>query len=247
MKVITRYEEGHNPSTHFQRKRIVPTQNEIRKQITEKLIAALENGVMPWRRPWTTSKNTGRPANVVSKRAYTGINPLLLELDAMKKGFSSRYWATFNQWRQLGCGVMKRPDCVQAGQWGTNIVFFKPIEKKTVDAKTGDDKTDKFFIMRTFCVFNADQVEGAERFQAKDEPSSGHTEPDFEPAEELMKATGADIRLCGDKAFYSLAGDFICLPRKEKFVTLGTYYESAFHELGHWSDRPGSHGNRCGL
>ena len=89
---------------------------------------------MPWRRPWTTSKNTGRPANVVSKRAYTGINPLLLELDAMK-GFSSRYWATFNQWRQLGCGVMKRPDCVQAGQWGTNIVFFKPIEKKTVNAR----------------------------------------------------------------------------------------------------------------
>ena len=40
---------------------------------------------MPWRRPWSVSKNTGRPANVASKRAYNGINPLLLELDAMKK------------------------------------------------------------------------------------------------------------------------------------------------------------------
>ena len=39
-----------------------------------------------------------------------------------------------------------------------------------------------------------------------------------------------------DKAFYSPAGDFICLPNKERFVTPGTFYESAFHELGHWTE-----------
>ena len=130
---------------------------------------------------------------------------------------------------------MKRPDNIQPGHWGTNIVFFKPIEKKTVDAKTGDDKTDKFFIMRTFTVFNADQVVGGERFQVQEE-SNGHHQPDFEPAEELIRATGADFRFGGDHAFYSPAGDFICLPHKERFVTLGTYYESAFHELAHWSE-----------
>ena len=223
--------------THLtpERNSIMPTQNEIRTQITNKLIAALENNVLPWRRPWQQSKNTGRPANVTSKRPYSGINPLLLELDSMKKGFNSRWWATFNQWRELGCSVMKRPDNVQAGQWGTSIVFFKPIEKKTIDAKTGDEKEDKFFIMRNFTVFNADQVAGAERFQVTEEPC-GERQPDFEPAEELMKATGADIRHGGDRAFYSVAGDFICLPNKERFVTPGTYYESAFHELGHWSE-----------
>lgn len=214
----------------------MPTQAEIRQQITEKLISALENNVMPWRRPWKQSKNTGRPANVVSKRNYTGINPLLLELDAMKKGFNSRYWGTFNQWRLLGCSVQKRPDHVEPGHWGTNIVLFRPIEKKTIDAKTGDEKDEKFCLMRTFCVFNADQVAGAERFQVAEEVSTGEREPDFEPAEELMRATKADIRHCGDHAFYSPAGDFICLPNKGKFVTLGTYYESAFHELAHWSE-----------
>ena len=94
-------------------------QNEIRQQITEKLIAALESNVMPWRRPWTQSKNTGRPANVTSKRAYTGINPLLLELDAMKKGFNSRLWATFASGGNWAAASRSRPDNVKAGQWGT--------------------------------------------------------------------------------------------------------------------------------
>jgi antirestriction protein ArdC len=214
----------------------MPSQSEIRKQITDKLIAALENGVMPWRRPWSVSKNSGRPANAISKRCYNGINPLLLELSSMEKGFSSRYWATYRQWQSLNCSVMKRPENIQPGQWGTNIVFFKPIEKKTVDAKTGDDKTDKFFIMRTFTVFCADQVAGAERFQVTEEPSTDELEPDYEPAENLIAATGADVRVCGDKAFYSPAGDFICLPSKEKFLALANFYEAAFHELGHWSE-----------
>ena len=55
----------------------MPSQSEIRQQITAKIISALENNILPWRRPWKTSKNTGRPANVVSKRAYSGINPML--------------------------------------------------------------------------------------------------------------------------------------------------------------------------
>lgn len=211
------------------------TQNEIRQQITNRIIAALEQDILPWRRPWSVSKNTGRPANVVSKRNYTGINPLLLELDAMKKGFHSRYWATFNQWRQLGCSVMKRPDHVESGHWGTSVVLFRPFEKKTTDPKTGEEKDGKFFLMRTFTVFNADQVQGAERFQVTEEPYVAR-EPDFEPAEELMRASGADIRHGGDRAFYSLAGDFIVLPHKERFATLGSYYSTAAHELSHWSE-----------
>jgi len=211
----------------------MPSQSEIRQQITAKIISALENNVMPWRRPWKQSKNTGRPANVVSKRPYSGINPLLLELDSMKKGFSSKWFATFNQWRSLGCCVMKRPDNVEPGAWGTSVILFRPFEKTTTDPKTGEEKDGKFFLMRTFCVFNADQVQGAERFQVSDEPTSGEREPDYEPAEELLRKCGADIRHGGDRAFYSPAGDFIVLPHKERFVTLGTYYESAFHELAH--------------
>ena len=93
--------------------------------------------------------------------------------------------------------------------------------------------------MRTFTVFNADQVQGAERFQVTEEPLRRGRQPDFEPAEELMTGHGADIRHGGDRAFYSLAGDFICLPHKERFVTPGTYYESCLSRIGPLVVNPG--------
>ena len=99
----------------------MPSQKEIREEITQRIVAALESGVSPWRRPWRTSSNAGRPANVVSKRPYTGINPLLLTIAAMQHGFQSRWWATYHQWGALGCQVKKRPANVGAGCWGTSI------------------------------------------------------------------------------------------------------------------------------
>jgi antirestriction protein ArdC len=47
-------------------------------------------------------------------------------------------------------------------------------------------------------VFSADQVSGAERFQVREEPGNGHSEPDYQPAEQLLTASNADIRHGGD-------------------------------------------------
>ena len=55
------------------------SQQQVRETITNQIIAALEaGGVPPWRRPWRVGHNAGSPANVVSKKAYRGINPILL-------------------------------------------------------------------------------------------------------------------------------------------------------------------------
>ena len=82
----------------------MPNQNDIRQAITNQIIAALESGsVPPWRRPWRLGKNAGAPANVVSKRSYRGLNPILLDLaSAEKHGFTSKWWGTFNQWKSTG-------------------------------------------------------------------------------------------------------------------------------------------------
>ena len=46
----------------------MPSQTDIRQQITDQIIEALESGsVPPWRRPWKVGKNTGSHANVLSK------------------------------------------------------------------------------------------------------------------------------------------------------------------------------------
>jgi antirestriction protein ArdC len=224
----------------------MPTQAELRSQITQQIISALEQGTIPWRRPWRTSPNAGRPTSVASLRPYQGINPLLLQLHAFRFGFQSKFWGTFDQWERWGCKVKRRPEGVEAGAWGAKVVLYKPVSKNVVD-EAGDEGERSFVVMRTFTVFNAEQVEGlvADKFLVKEE--EGNAFPDFEPFEELIVATKADIRHGGEKAYYTRPlpvgtfpnhtdGDYIQVPEKHRFEGLAGYYETLAHELGHWCE-----------
>jgi antirestriction protein ArdC len=227
----------------------MPSQKQIREEITARIIQALENGVRPWRRPWNISPNSGRPSNIISHRLYQGINPLLLELHNMRFNLRSRWWGTFRQWSDLGCTVKKRPADVEPGHWGCNVILWKPFTKKVRATDAGEEEEHDFLMMRYFTVFSADQVEGkaAERFQVHDEPATGVVMPNFGPAEELIVSTGAEIRHGGDRAYYCRPlpegtwpnhkiGDYICIPPKHRFNPVGAYYETVLHELGHWAE-----------
>lgn len=208
------------------------SQAEIRAGITARIMEALKAGTAPWRKPWVDPANAGLPANVISKRAYSGVNPLLLGLAAMERGYTSCWWGTFNQWRTLGTHVSR-------GERGTRVVLWKPVVK--VEAtEDGGEELREFLVMREFVVFNAAQVagRGAERFQPGTRQAGEFT--DFQPAEEVIQATGADVRFGGGKAAYFPQGDYIQLPPKESFAGQHEYYGVAFHELAHWS----GHGSR---
>ena len=100
----------------------MPTQNQIRESITDQIVEHLKAGkVAPWRRPWSLDRNAGAATNVVSKKPYKGINPLLLAVSSMRHGFQSKWWATFNQWKKLGGSVMRRPHNIPPGQWGRTL------------------------------------------------------------------------------------------------------------------------------
>jgi antirestriction protein ArdC len=141
-------------------------------------------------------------------------------------------------WKSLGCNIRKRPLEVEEGCWGCRVVFWKPVTKTVVDDQTGDEEDERFFVLRTYTLFNADQAEGeaAEQYQVHEVDGQPNAEPDFAPAEELIAATGADIRHGGERAFYNLTADFIQLPHRQRFSTTGAYYETALHELSHWSE-----------
>jgi antirestriction protein ArdC len=215
-------------------------QSEIREQVTQKIIAALEQDLLPWRQMWSGG-NSGQHHNALTGKPYRGVNILLLGLHAAEHGFSSTTWATFNQWQQLGCRINRRPDDVEAGQWGATIAVYIPVTKKVEEPKDDDeeDEEETYWLLKKFVVFNADQVSGAaaEQFQSSVQPETDqHSEPDYEPAEALIAATGADIRYGGGRAFYSLTGDFICLPPKSSFIG-SAFYTTALHELAHWSEK----------
>jgi antirestriction protein ArdC len=216
----------------------MPSQNDIRQQITNQIIAVLESGsVPPWRRPWKLGKNTGAHANVVSKRIYRGLNPILLDLSSEKHGFSSRWWGTFNQWRQLGGCVMPRPAYVPRGKWGTQIVFWSPVTKR-VENEDGDLEDDRFYVLRLYTAFNVDQVEGLDHLCTAQAEEADSVVIDYEPADQAIEATGATIRFGGGKAFYSPTIDSIQVPPKATFDCVNEFYATCFHELCHWSEHP---------
>lgn len=218
----------------------MPTQSEIRQNITNQIIEALEKGTAPWRRPWSSDPCYGSPTNAASGKAYSGVNPLILQLAAQKHQFTSKYWATFNQWRDLGFQVTKRPDHVKPGAWGTTIVFCKPCSKPSAeDADDGEEKRGKtYFMLRSFTVFCADQVSGngIERFRVGSQlVTESDIEERYERAERVVEATGAEIRYGGDKAFYSTEHDFIQMPNRDRF-SAPNFWETLLHEMCHWTE-----------
>ena len=226
----------------------MPSQAEIRREITNKIVAALEKDLIPWRQPWTCLKNFGRPANVESQRPYTGVNPLLLEIHAHEHGFQSRYWGTYRQWQALGLQVQKRPIRVPQGRWGCQIVFYKPINIKLVSPETGEEWEEEHRLLRSYVVFNAAQVSGptAGFYQAHDDWDALGSKVDCDEAEQLICATKAEIRFGGDRAFYMpptpqgsfpnhSGGDYIQLPPLAHYSYGNDYYSVVFHELAHWS------------
>ena len=171
------------------------SQQQLRETITDQIIAALESGdVPPWRRPWRVGPNAGFPANVVSKKPYRGINPILLDLASARHSLTSKWWATFNQWKGLGGKVMRRPAARPRGPVGHDRSSSGRPITKTERGRRGRREEDRYFVMRSYTVFNVDQVEG----DHLDHLRAGHADTDsdvasvidYEPAEEAIAATG---------------------------------------------------------
>jgi len=202
------------------------------QEITDKIIAELEAGRVPWVQPWRTAAANAplaMPKNASTYRRYSGINVLILWGAVIERGFSGQSWLTFRQALGLGGNVRK-------GERGTTVVYadrFVPDDEKKRAAETGEDAQAIPFLKR-FTVFNTDQCDGLpeEVAKAAPPPPPGMVEPE---AERLITATGADFRIGGARAFYSPSGDFVQVPPPQAYFEQINWHRTAFHELGHWS------------
>ena len=211
---------------------------QIQESITKQIVAALKKGTIPWRRPWTLSLNCGTPMNVISGKNYRGINPMILDLHRQKHTFSTKWYATFNQWRDLGATVMRRPDHVEPGEWGASIIYYSPITKTKEDPRTGEEVEVEYSLLKSYTVFNVEQVILPEnlRHLIDIEPASTNEFVDFTPVENLVEATGVEIRYGGNRCYYNRTTDHIQMVQKHRFDSEKNYYSTLLHELAHWSE-----------
>ena len=190
---------------------------DIYQTITDKIIESLENGVAPWVKPWASC---GAPRNAVTGREYSGINMILLAMSP----FANPLWLTYNQAKAVNATVRK-------GEHGTQVVFFKPF--KITDKNDAESKEKSIPLMRTFTVFNAQQIDNLpEKYTQATKPQLDSF-ADNAPAETLLAK--AIIEHGKPKACFIPMLDRIHLPNKVEFNSIPDYYATALHELTHWT------------
>ena len=198
--------------------------------ITNKIIGELEAGRLPWVQPWgaaAVKAPLAMPQNAATGRRYSGINVLILWGAVIEHGFPGQSWLTFRQALSLGGNVRK-------GERGTTVVYadrFTPEDEKRRARETGD-KPGRIPFLKRFTVFNAAQCDGLpeEVAVAAPPPAPGLIEP---RAEALIRATGIDFRIGGDRAFYVPSQDFVQVPPPQAYFEPINWHRTALHELGH--------------
>ena len=186
---------------------------DLYKEITERIMTQMENGVIPWHKPWISgkaiSRTTGKP--------YSLLNQMLL-------GRPGEY-LTFKQCQDAGGKIKK-------GEKASIVVFWKWIE--TEDEETGEKKEVPF--LRYYNVFHISQCEGITAKYAEPVQPDG-AEP-IAAAQEIiydyLDREGVKLSHSeGDRAFYRPGTDEIVLPLRKQFVSTAEYYSTTFHELTH--------------
>lgn len=192
--------------------------------ITDRLITLLDQGVNPWVQPWASGGSA--PTSLSTGKAYRGINNLLLIITAMEKGYTSKYWGTYEQ-------IAKRGGQVRKGESSTQVVLWKTF---TVADEKDSTKNKTILTLRLFRVFNAEQADG---LTLPAEPARTEHAPieEIEAALAPYEATIARIRT-GDVASWSPSLDELTLPALNDFTSIEEAYDTRFHELGHSTGHP---------
>ncbi|HET6608961.1 MAG TPA: zincin-like metallopeptidase domain-containing protein [Rhodopila sp.] len=201
-------------------------------EITTKILAELEAGRLPWVQPWGTAAAKAPlalPKNAATGRAYSGVNVLILWGAVIGGGFPSQSWLTFRQALSLGGHVRK-------GERGTTVVYadrFIPDDEKKRARETGEEAQAIPFLKR-FTVFNLAQCEDLpeELAVAAPPPTLSLIEP---AVEALIKASGIDFRIGGNRAFYVPAQDYVQVPPPQAFFEPINWHRTALHECSHAS------------
>lgn len=183
--------------------------------ITDRIVALIEAGTVPWQQPWHSEQ--GEVRNLLTETPYRGINVWMLG----SAGYASPFWLTYNQAKAQGGHVRQ-------GEKGYPIVFLKNYVG--IDKDTGDE--EKRFVLKYYTVFNSLQCEDITT------PTLDTPAHHFTPIEICEKLVGnmpqkPAILHGSSQAFYRPSQDAVHMPDPTAFERREAYYSTLFHELTH--------------
>lgn len=200
--------------------------------ITNDLIAIIERGTLPWRKPWK-----GGAAPVPLRHCgtpYQGSNAFLLTVQQMLMGYTSPYWMTMLQANEQGARIRK-------GERSSLVVRFGTYQGDDVDVDMDDRphedgrRTRRF--LKSYRVFNAEQIEGLdERFHPKAQEAPAYpTSQPIPHMQDFFEAIGGNVSFTGRRACYVPAIDKIYMPEISLFENPLHFFGTWAHEYGHWT------------
>lgn len=191
---------------------------DVENMVTERVIAMLEEGNIPWNKPWFGAKNgafshkTGKP--------YSLLNQILL-------GDDHEYTTKAEIRRHKNAKLRK-------GSKPKQVVFWK-FYPRTVTLEDGTEEEHNFAILRYYNVFDIADVDG---MAPRERRKIGTAEAD-EQAEEIVEnyvaKSGVRISRNGvsNEAFYNPTSDCIVVPELDQYDETAEYYSTLFHEMTH--------------
>ncbi|MCI0420950.1 MAG: ArdC family protein, partial [Acidobacteria bacterium] len=90
---------------------------DLRQEITDQIIEALEKGTAPWQKPWKSGAFE-LPFNPTSGKSYRGGNAIHLMATASRHGYEDPRWLTYRQAQENGWQVRR-------GERGTQVEFWQ--------------------------------------------------------------------------------------------------------------------------
>ena len=206
------------------------TKTDIYAQVTNAIIAELENGIIPWQKPW--QNGTGACCiSHTSGKPYSLLNQMLL-------GWRAGEWLTYGQ-------IQAEGGRVKQGEKSSMVVFWSFVEKRELEAVCDENGNevgtrsvvvDKYPILKSYAVFHIDQCDGIK-------PKYNNTAMTFEHdacevADQIIadyvnrEGLKLEIKIT-NRACYSPFFDKVEVPEMKQYKIREEYYSTLFHELTH--------------
>jgi antirestriction protein ArdC len=227
------------------------------EKLVTSLIALMEAGTTPWRRPWDDSSG-GHHVNLLSGRRYRGSNPALLSFGMHLRGSTLPFWCGFAEARARGLVPRRgsqavhvlRPQVIQTRDAGaqsgsssgpaTPDAALEASEHRQAD---GSSAGPCRVLYRPVPVFNAADLEGAalaELVRARRGKAARERRPEQErllSAEAVLQRWPVPVISGGERACYDPDADRIHLPEHGAFHSaaahVATWAHEAIHSTGH--------------
>jgi len=197
--------------------------------VSDALLKLLKDGTSPWQKDWQLQASSF--CNAATGKPYVGQNVILLMIESLIRGYTSRLFIGFAQAQDLGLKMFK-------GSKSCFILYPRLVKKK--DEETGEEEA--VIIGWSWAnVFNLDCFEDnpakqaiLQKFSDQDAQKPRLAPPDFVLS--LIDSHRPNIVFDPSRTpSYSPTLDRITMPPIDCFHSAEGYAATFIHELAHWT------------